>query len=91
MYAFAERKKQKPSWTQLKYAVLRNFGGLECVDPVSVFGQQFEGTPIYLNPKVNHEITTLIYILENHLEYLFYVYALLLPVERGFFLSKIHN
>ncbi|CAC5363746.1 RNF213 [Mytilus coruscus] len=55
VYAFAERKKQIPSWNQLKYAIMRNFGGLECVDPVSVFCQQFEGLAIYMNRKAEDD------------------------------------
>lgn len=37
MYGFAKKFRKQPSWKQLEHAVLRNFGGLEKLDPVHVF------------------------------------------------------
>ncbi|KAJ8315842.1 hypothetical protein KUTeg_007992 [Tegillarca granosa] len=37
VYAFAEKKIQRPTWRQLEHAIRRNFGGLDKVDPVEVF------------------------------------------------------
>ena len=37
LYAFVSRSRSKPTWLQLKHSILRNFGGLENVDPVDIF------------------------------------------------------
>ncbi|KAL5009497.1 hypothetical protein ScPMuIL_011802, partial [Solemya velum] len=37
VYAFAEHSNSTPTWHQLKHAILRNFGGLEIVNPVEAF------------------------------------------------------
>ncbi|VDI21571.1 Hypothetical predicted protein, partial [Mytilus galloprovincialis] len=37
LYGFVSRSKEKPTLFQLKHSVLRNFGGLEVVDPVAIF------------------------------------------------------
>ena len=37
LYAFVSRSRRKPTWLQLKHSILRNFGGLENVDPVDIF------------------------------------------------------
>jgi hypothetical protein len=37
LYAFVSRSRRKPTWLQLKHSILRNFGGLESVDPVDIF------------------------------------------------------
>jgi hypothetical protein len=37
VYAFAAKSEKKPTWLQLKHAVMRNFGGLENVDSVNIF------------------------------------------------------
>ena len=40
LYAFVSRSRSKPTWLQLKHSILRNFGGLENVDPVDIFYSQ---------------------------------------------------
>ncbi|XP_052087598.1 E3 ubiquitin-protein ligase rnf213-alpha-like isoform X5 [Mytilus californianus] len=37
LYGFIWISKEKPTWFQLKHSILRNFGGLEMIDPVSIF------------------------------------------------------
>jgi len=37
VFAFTERSKKDPTWHEMKHAVLRNFGGLEQVNPVQSF------------------------------------------------------
>jgi len=37
VYRFAEKFGRKPTWHQLKHAILRNFGGLDRIDPVKIF------------------------------------------------------
>ncbi|XP_052817087.1 E3 ubiquitin-protein ligase rnf213-alpha-like [Mya arenaria] len=37
VYCFVKRKKEKPTWPQILYAIKRNFGGLDSVDPVHTF------------------------------------------------------
>lgn len=34
---FVTASKKAPSWRQLKHCILRNFGGLENVQPVEIF------------------------------------------------------
>jgi len=43
IYGFAERSHKKPTWHQLKHAILRNFGGLENIDPVAEFEATMHG------------------------------------------------
>lgn len=40
LFGFILKTKEKPTWMQLKHSVLRNFGGLEVVNPVEVFQQE---------------------------------------------------
>ena len=37
VYSFAEKSDKKPTWHELKHAILRNFGGLDKINPVEVF------------------------------------------------------
>ncbi|CAC5423720.1 RNF213 [Mytilus coruscus] len=37
LYAFVSASRRKPTWPQLEHCVLRNFGGLEDVNPVEIF------------------------------------------------------
>ncbi|XP_063441660.1 E3 ubiquitin-protein ligase rnf213-alpha-like [Mytilus trossulus] len=37
LYGFVSESKKKPTWFQLKHSILRNFGGLENVQPVDIF------------------------------------------------------
>ena len=37
LYDFVSSSGKKPTWLQLKHSILRNFGGLENVNPVEVF------------------------------------------------------
>jgi hypothetical protein len=37
VYSFSERSNKKPTWYQLKHAILRNFGGLDKINPADVF------------------------------------------------------
>ncbi|XP_021363666.1 E3 ubiquitin-protein ligase rnf213-alpha-like isoform X2 [Mizuhopecten yessoensis] len=39
VYAFADQKKEIPTWHQMQHAIMRNFGGMDDIDPVSVFEQ----------------------------------------------------
>ena len=40
LYTFVETSGyKKPTWPQLEHSILRNFGGLENVEPVDVFYQ----------------------------------------------------
>lgn len=39
VHAFSERNHNMPTWRQLEHAILRNFGGLDRVQPVEVFGK----------------------------------------------------
>ncbi|XP_021342051.1 E3 ubiquitin-protein ligase rnf213-alpha-like, partial [Mizuhopecten yessoensis] len=39
VYAFADQKKRRPTWHQMQHAIMRNFGGMDDIDPVSVFQQ----------------------------------------------------
>ena len=55
VYGFTERSGAKPNWHQLKHAILRNFGGLDKVDPVPIF----EGTLIEVDK--NAKVGTLYY------------------------------
>ncbi len=42
VYGFAEKSKAPPTWLQLKHAVMRNFGGLDNVQPLEVFGHKMQ-------------------------------------------------
>ena len=37
VYAFAAKQHRPLCWHQLEHSVLRNFGGLDTVDPVQIF------------------------------------------------------
>lgn len=37
LYAFVSTSRTKPTWIQLKHSILRNFGGLENVNPEDIF------------------------------------------------------
>jgi hypothetical protein len=37
LYAFVSTSRTKPTWLQLKHSILRNFGGLENVNPEDIF------------------------------------------------------
>lgn len=37
MYALTSQKKTRPSWQDLQHVILRNFGGLEEIDPTQIF------------------------------------------------------
>lgn len=56
VYAFAAKTEQKPTWLQLKHAVMRNFGGLENVDSVDIFRQCLKDTTVVMDETVcSHE------------------------------------
>ena len=52
VYAFAAKTEQKPTWLQLKHAVMRNFGGLENVDSVDIFRQCLKDTTVVMDERV---------------------------------------
>lgn len=52
VYGFSKRSKAQPTWFELKHSILRNFGGLESVDPVEIFSQHI---PIDKTTLVNRE------------------------------------
>ena len=35
--AFSKKSRLEPTWPELVHAIKRNFGGLDCVDPVAIF------------------------------------------------------
>jgi hypothetical protein len=37
VYGFASRSDHLPTWFELQHAILRNFGGLDDVQPINVF------------------------------------------------------
>jgi hypothetical protein len=37
VYGFVEKSKQRPTWYEMLHAILRNFGGLDQVNPVMSF------------------------------------------------------
>jgi hypothetical protein len=40
--ALAQKTDSKPTWSQLVYAIKRNFGGLADIDPVKIFEPHFD-------------------------------------------------
>lgn len=40
VYGFAQKSGSVPTWKEMEHAVLRNFGGLDSVQPVDVFVQK---------------------------------------------------
>lgn len=49
MHFFATKAGTTPSWRQLEHAIMRNFGGLESVNPVEVFQECLKGKVIDMN------------------------------------------
>ncbi|XP_041354649.1 E3 ubiquitin-protein ligase rnf213-alpha-like [Gigantopelta aegis] len=52
VYAFAAKQRRPLCWHQLEHSVLRNFGGLDTVDPVKVFREKIT---ILLKGEKRHE------------------------------------
>ncbi|XP_060084373.1 E3 ubiquitin-protein ligase rnf213-alpha-like [Ylistrum balloti] len=52
VYAFADKQKKKPSWHQMQHAIMRNFGGMDDINPVNVFAQVF--TTVNITEKRKH-------------------------------------
>lgn len=52
VYAFAAKSEHKPTWLQLKHAIMRNFGGLENINSVEIFRQCLIDTTIVMNERV---------------------------------------
>ena len=42
VYGFAKRSGKAPTWYELEHSILRNFGGLDGVEPLAVFKKRFE-------------------------------------------------
>jgi len=40
--AFSQKSRLEPTWPEMVHAIKRNFGGLDCKDPVAVFGQNLQ-------------------------------------------------
>ncbi|XP_076109129.1 E3 ubiquitin-protein ligase rnf213-alpha-like [Mytilus galloprovincialis] len=51
VYAFAARSEHKPTWLQLKHAIMRNFGGLENINSVEIFQQCLRDTTVVMNER----------------------------------------
>ncbi|CAC5380698.1 RNF213 [Mytilus coruscus] len=51
VYAFAARSEHKPTWLQLKHAIMRNFGGLENINSVQIFHQCLMDTTVVMNDR----------------------------------------
>jgi hypothetical protein len=45
VYHFSKRSRQPPTWFELKHAILRNFGGMDHVNPLEVFEKHLLGIP----------------------------------------------
>ena len=43
VYNFSKRSSKPPTWFELKHAILRNFGGLDNVEPLQVFEKHMIG------------------------------------------------
>ena len=43
VYSFSKRSGKPPTWFELKHSILRNFGGLDGVDPMAVFERHLAG------------------------------------------------
>ena len=41
VYGFAKKSGSVPTWREMKHAILRNFGGLDGVEPVEDFSRNF--------------------------------------------------
>ena len=44
VHAFSQKHTGQISWEEIKYAVLRNFGGLASVNPVEIFQKRVDNT-----------------------------------------------
>lgn len=52
VYAFAAKSGKKPTWFELKHAIMRNFGGLDNVDSVDIFRQCLKRSTVIMDEKV---------------------------------------
>lgn len=44
VYGFSHKSGSEPTWREMEHAVLRNFGGLDNVEPVKVFEDRLAGS-----------------------------------------------
>ena len=44
VYGFAHKSGSVPTWREMKHAILRNFGGLDGVEPVEIFEKILAGS-----------------------------------------------
>ncbi|XP_071137105.1 E3 ubiquitin-protein ligase rnf213-alpha-like [Mytilus edulis] len=51
VYAFAARTDHKPTWFQLKHAIMRNFGGLENINSVEIFRQCLKDSTVGMHDR----------------------------------------
>ncbi|XP_077981891.1 E3 ubiquitin-protein ligase rnf213-alpha-like [Glandiceps talaboti] len=59
VFAFTKTSDKFPSWSQLKHAVLRNFGGLSEIDPVKIFRDALEVHIEEHSTETNTDCTTM--------------------------------
>lgn len=59
IYGFAARTEHKPTWLQLKHAIMRNFGGVENINPVQIFQECLKNSSVVMDEKVNMSWTFL--------------------------------
>ena len=39
---FSKKSRIEPTWLELEHAIRRNFGGLDCIDPVKIFADKMQ-------------------------------------------------
>jgi len=61
LYAFADKDKEKLTWKQLQHAILRNFGGMDDIDPVEFFTKKL--VTVNICERVNNKFY---YIFSSH-------------------------
>ena len=60
VFAFSAKTGKKPSWFQLKHAIMRNFGGLDNVDAVDLFKKCLRNSTMIMNERVGLTIAILV-------------------------------
>jgi hypothetical protein len=67
VYGFVEKSKQRPTWHEMLHAILRNFGGLDQVNPVRSFRENLSKV-VQFDERVSILLT---YPLLWHMSYIF--------------------
>ena len=62
VYGFSKRSETYPTWNELQHAIMRNFGGLDTVQPLQVFDRKIQGVDKHAEVNILVQISFLLHV-----------------------------